>query len=237
VQTDIATLWFADAGRTRIGRAEHAISVLLDAQLPDSRALSVLTVDDGRTQITARPDVAARLGLDLDLPRDRTELNRRVHAAGLRWHGADCLFYFDDDATANLAATEPADPVRALHADDARLFAEFSATNSADDLDAAYVELDHWAVFGAFADSRLVAASSAYPWSVLPVADVGVLTTPAYRGRGLAAALVRAVAGHSLRHGYPLQYRCQLDNAASIALAGSLGLRRFGWWDVIAADE
>jgi hypothetical protein len=43
-------------------------------------------------------------------------------------------------------------------------FAEFQAAAIEQDLDDAYVELDHCLTFGAFQQNRLVAAASMYPW-------------------------------------------------------------------------
>jgi hypothetical protein len=44
---------------------------------------------------------------------------------------------------------------------------------------------------------------------------------------------VRALSAAALQRGYEPQYRCQMDNVASAALAGSAGFERFGRWDVI----
>ncbi|WP_321170720.1 GNAT family N-acetyltransferase [Embleya scabrispora] len=69
------------------------------------------------------------------------------------------------------------------------------------------------------------------------MADLGVLTLPPYRGKGHARRLVRAISRHALARGYQPQYRCQLDNHASVAAAGAAGLTRFGTWDVVSPDS
>lgn len=92
---------------------------------------------------------------------------------------------------------------------------------------------DHWLVFGTFVDDRLAAVASMYPWRDTHLADLGVLTLPANRGRGFAKATVRALSAAALNRGYEPQYRCQLDNVASAALAHSAGFERFATWDVI----
>jgi len=51
----------------------------------------------------------------------------------------------------------------------------------------------------------------------------------------LAKGVVRAIARDALSQSYQLQYRCQLDNLASTALAGSAGFARFAEWDVVAS--
>lgn len=76
-----------------------------------------------------------------------------------------------------------------------------------------------------------------YPWRETRLADLGVITLPAFRGRGLATRTVRAISAQAIADGYEPQYRCQLDNAASIALAAAAGFARFGEWDVMTSDD
>ena len=66
---------------------------------------------------------------------------------------------------------------------------------------------------------------------------MGVITLPPSRGRGLATQTVRALSALALRRGYEPQYRCQLDNEASRALAGAAGFSRYGTWHVIGSDQ
>ncbi|WP_229867066.1 GNAT family N-acetyltransferase [Streptomyces gelaticus] len=111
---------------------------------------------------------------------------------------------------------------------------QFEEAASEQDLDEAFVELDHWAAHGALEDGRLVCVASMYPWNDAPLADLGVLTLPPYRGKGHARRLVRAISRHALARKHEPQYRCQLDNHASVAAAESAGLTRFGPWDVVS---
>jgi len=122
---------------------------------------------------------------------------------------------------------------RRLHDTDAEAFAVFSAAVPEQKLDEAFVQIDHWLVFGTFVQGRLACIASMYPWRDIHLADLGVVTLPAYRGRGVASATVRALSAAALQRGYERQYRCQMDNVASAALAGSAGFERFGRWDVI----
>lgn len=73
-----------------------------------------------------------------------------------------------------------------------------------------------------------------YPWRDAPLADLGVVTLPAHRGKGHARRLVRAISRRALGREHEPQYRCQLDNHASIALAASSGLTLFGTWDIVS---
>ena len=47
---------------------------------------------------------------------------------------------------------------------------------------------------------------------------------------------MRASYRYAAEHGYEPQYRCRLDNHASVALAEAAGLTHFGTWEVISPD-
>ena len=194
----------------------------------------VLKTADGRVSAALTPDLAdrARLGGRANL--SEAEFRRALTAAGITLNGADYVFYFGSGTRESL--TDDCPDVRRLTDLDSAIFAEFESGASAADLDGAYVELDHWAVFGAFEQPRLVCAASAYPWDDAPLADLGVLTLSPFRGNGHARTVVRALSRYVYEQGYEPQYRCQLDNYASVALAKSLGLQPFGEWEVIAED-
>jgi hypothetical protein len=63
-----------------------------------------------------------------------------------------------------------------------------------------------------------------------------VLTLPPFRGNGHARRVIPAISGHALAQGYEPQYRCQLDDVASAALAKAAGLTVDGEWDVISSE-
>lgn len=123
--------------------------------------------------------------------------------------------------------------VRRISPEDADLFAAFAAAAPAADREEAFVELDHWRVVGCLVDGALLATASAYPWHGTQLADLGVLTLPAHRRRGLGAAAVRALADLAVAEGLEPQYRCQHDNHASVALARAAGFARFATWQVL----
>ncbi len=160
------------------------------------------------------------------------EVEQRIHRAGIPMHDPDRVHHLPLDVHAEVRAERPLAGVRRLTADDADLFASFVAEAPPDDLDDAFVELDHWLVAGAVRDGRLVSVASMYPWRGTGTADLGVITLPDSRGRGLARATVRAISALALQQGYEPQYRCQLDNAASLALARGSGFRALGDWSV-----
>jgi len=82
-----------------------------------------------------------------------------------------------------------------------------------------------------------MSAIRAYPWGNARIADIGVLTLPAHRGRGHGRAVVRALSKHAAQSGYEPQYRCQLDNHASLAVAKAAGLTHFGTWQVVSTES
>ncbi|WP_232699141.1 GNAT family N-acetyltransferase [Brevibacillus daliensis] len=127
--------------------------------------------------------------------------------------------------------------LRRLTEQDDAVFSEFQSSASEQDLDDAYVELDHWAVFGSFEQNRLVSAASMYPWENAQIADLGVLTLTSFRGKGHARKVMRSISKYACDLGYEPQYRCQLDNQSSTSLAKAAGLTLFGKWEVISPDS
>jgi len=205
-------------------------AVTVGDALPAERPAMTLTTDEG-TRAAFRTELAARLGI---LPPDTpAAATARLAAAGIVPNDPDLLFYAPDAGAAGPAANG----VRRLTAADGPAFDSFQAAVPADERDEAWVELDHWAAFGRFDGDRLVAAASLYPWRDSVLADIGVLTLPAERGRGHARAVVHAARGQAARAGYEVQYRCRRDNAASVALARACGFVLLGEWAVVEADR
>ena len=204
--------------------------------------------------LAVTPDRARELSLTAGAAPDAADLAARIAHAGITLNDPDYVFYFSTDEARTLGDhPAPSDvqnsdsphidsphmdsphsvTTRQLTADDQAAFAQFEADAPADDLDEAYVELDHWLVYGTFVEGRLAAASSMYPWGVTHLADVGVITLPEFRGRGLGTATVRAISARAFELGFEPQYRCQIDNTASVALAKTSGFTLFGEWKVI----
>ncbi|HTJ69705.1 MAG TPA: MFS transporter [Actinospica sp.] len=234
VVTDFWRESFADGN---VVSREGAFSIAVNADLREDRQLMVLTTPD-RVRAVLSPALAEVLGRSSDAaPMSEAGFREALREAGLTLHDADNLFYYAQDDLQELLRQEPNTSVRQLTEADAALFDVFTASASEQDLDDAYVELDHWAVFGAFADDRLVSAASMYPWGGAKVADLGVMTLPDYRGRGHARAVVRASYKYAAEQGYQPQYRCQLDNHASVALAKAAGLTHFGTWEPISTED
>jgi RimJ/RimL family protein N-acetyltransferase len=210
---------------------EHHIVV--DDTLPKNRSLMLLEPVGGDGILSLTSALAERLGLSGQTAVSADALAHALDVTALKLNGPDHLFYLPTQEQASVRSERVSPETRQLTDTDADAFADLAAQAPANDLDEAFVELDHWLVFGTFVGEQLVSAASMYPWRRTQLADLGVITLPAYRGQGLAKATVRAISAQALRQGYEPQYRCQLDNAPSIALANSAGFVRFGTWDVI----
>ncbi|QEL26895.1 GNAT family N-acetyltransferase (plasmid) [Bosea sp. F3-2] len=158
------------------------------------------------------------------------QLQKTLAHQGITLNGADLLHHYSEAETRRLARMPMPEGVRRLGPADAELFAAFQAEVSLPDLDAAYVELEHWAAFGAFSGKRLVAAGSIYPWMNSAIGDIGVLTLVSERGRGFGRNVVLAMSTYAVGEGLHPQFRCQRDNSASAALGKSAGLQFYGNW-------
>jgi GNAT superfamily N-acetyltransferase len=213
------------------------VQVVLDSSLRPNRSVSLVRVSGGPTVLAVTPQRASELSLSGTRSVDADELAASLRAAGITLHDPDYLFYLPVADQAALRTEAGHAGTRQLTMADQEAFARFVAATPEDDVAEAFVELDHWLVFGTFADGCLVAAASMYPWSGTGLADLGVITLPAHRGRGLGRATVRAISARAIEQGYEPQYRCQLDNASSVALAKSAGFTQFGEWEVLDTDD
>ncbi|MCX4871042.1 GNAT family N-acetyltransferase [Streptomyces sp. NBC_00257] len=232
----ITDFWLTPSPTSRLLHEDNVFSVTVDAALDEDERLTILTTTDGKTRVLLNPTVAETVGLESGQPVDEAGFRQQLEKSGIPLHGADNLFYFTDEARETLLGEPDAPSIRPLTEADADVFGQFKEAASEQDLDDASVELDHWAVYGAFEDGQLVCVASMYPWNDAPLADLGVLTLPSYRGKGHARRLVRAISRHALARGHEPQYRCQLDNHASVAAAASAGLTLFGTWDTVSPD-
>jgi RimJ/RimL family protein N-acetyltransferase len=121
--------------------------------------------------------------------------------------------------------------VRQLTVDDQPAFDDFLAQCSEDERDEGDVSIDHLLAFGAFDGSRIVGASSVFVWRGFM--EPGILTDPAYRGKGLGKALVSACAEYYLGGERVVSYRHDIVNVGSQRIADSLGFSRYGIADMV----
>lgn len=233
--TVVSDFWHTEFSGDKILYADDALQITSNAALAKDDHSTILELCTGKTLVTLHPELAEWLDISGGGGWTAGRLRQRLRDAGYTLHGADNLFYFPAESKARIVQEAIPDGIRQLTQDDHAVFAEFCANASEEDLDAAYVELDHWLVFGVFEQGKLISAGSMYAWMDSSIADFGMLTLPEQRGKGHGRRLVRAISQGAYQRGFEPQYRCQLDNHASIAAARAAGLSRYGAWDLILA--
>ncbi|MDN4473731.1 GNAT family N-acetyltransferase [Demequina zhanjiangensis] len=209
------------------------LHLLVNPDLRADRPVEILGRPHHAPQVSVAPQVADAAGFRDDHPVDAHEARARIASAGYELTDPDLVYLFRTSIRTIVENETPPTTIRLLRDRDADVFAAFLEPISEEDIDLAYVELDHWAVMGAFEGDDLAAAASAYPWGGGPMADIGVLTSPWHRSRGHGRRVVRALAAHCWQHGYEPQYRTQPDNVASQSSALAAGLEHFGDWECV----
>lgn len=218
------------------------LSIVINSELDNDENVTILHSSSYmHTAVALLPDVAKALRasgvFEIDGSFTEGRLREGLLKIGVVMHGADNLYYLPQINRQAWLTEAASANIRQLDASDAGLFAVFESQVSEQDIEAAQVDLDDWAVFGMFDDQgQLLSIASAYPWGNSPMADVGILTLASARGMGYAKRLLRVVGRHAMANGYELQYRSQQDNKASLALAVSAGLELFGQWEIPSPD-
>lgn len=210
-------------------------SIVVNDKLDGYRELSILNRLNGHYEIALTSEILGILQLKQGDAVSMNDIRNKIKASGLEMHDPDYLFYPEREKLLSVNQSEY--EIRQLTEADQELFADFQAAASAEDLGAAYVELDHWLVFGGFSNGRLVCAASMYPWDSSKLADIGILTLEDCRGKGYGKRLVHAIGHQARTMGYELQYRCQMDNEPSVNLARAAGLSLFGTWQVLKTAD
>ncbi|MGE6333989.1 GNAT family N-acetyltransferase [Stenotrophomonas sp. NPDC077659] len=231
--TTVVQYWDSLLHRGRQLPSTPGLTAFVNPGLDVQRRAMILEAGDGSVHAALTPGVAAAAKLTAHpaTPFSPATLREALRSGGIRLHAPDLVYYASPGAVAKVML-KPSVRVRQLGPEDAKTFELFTHQAFRQDQEDAYVELDHWSVFGAFDEGELLAAASMYPWGGAAIADMGVLTLPRARGAGLGRALVGALRTDAEDRGHHLQYRCQHDNHASIALARSSGLVRYGTWEV-----
>lgn len=229
----VSVYWHAIFAGGEVISNDHALSITVSTALSRARCAMIMEDRSGLAALT--PTMAHRIGLDQTQPISRAGLRERLNSVGVTLHDPDFVYYLPDAMPQKLA-NDTVHACRQLTEADRPAFEAFRKGVSEQDLEDAYVELDHWVVFGAFDQCRLISVASMYHWDSAPIADLGVLTLPGFRGKGYARAVVQAISQRARDRGYEPQYRCQRENLASVALAKAAGFALFGSWEVIASD-
>lgn len=230
--TGVIDSWISPFAQGQVVAANELYQLAVSSD-PSARFPVQVLVLQGRSLVLASQELATVHAVAA--AQSEAEFRSVVVELGYEFNGADQLFFYEGLEREKLLAAPVPQQVRRLSLDDQSAFDAFISAVSEEEADEAFVELDHWLVFGYFHDGQLVCASSAYPFSLAPqLADIGVLTHPEFRGRGFAAHTVRTLAQGCFSEGREPQYRCQLTNLPSMSLAAKAGLSALGSWDVAA---
>ncbi len=222
----VTDAWFTPYAQGQPSFDNESCRIVVNPDVQNAHTAHFMTLPDGRVQILVGEQAAARIA---PIPQGATgqDVQDALKAAGAETDEADRIHVY---LPAALVGLREQDAVRVLTQDDAEAFARFEAAADPDELDEAYVELDHWCVMGVFDGDELVAATSAYPWRDSTLADIGVITHASHRRRGLAVQMVHAISREIVKRGYEPMYRAGVSNDASAGVALAAGMTRIGVW-------
>ena len=158
---------------------------------------------------------AASQGLEEDADRWRAVLGGRVD----RLVGPAAIAYADAGTFRGLSI---AAEMRPLAEKDRPALDALRDSMPAEAWDEGGGEYDGTTVFGAFADGVLAARAGYEVWGGR-IANLGVVTHPAHRGRGLGAAVFASAARAALEAGLVAQHRALQSNTHSMRIARRLG--------------
>lgn len=152
------------------------------------------------------------------------ELQRGLGDGAISSHDSFLVYYL---YPADLPGYAPPSPfgIRRLTEADSGLMQGLHNANSPEDVEEGYVEVSHQIVFGCFAEEELVAAASGYERAGFM--DIGVLTHPGFRRKGLGKAVVGALCDWSHANGFIAQYRFNKQNVGSRGVAEGLNFKRY----------
>jgi hypothetical protein len=187
------------------------------------RGLYLLRLGDGCT-IGAPDDIAAEVrervtGLDVHEVYTRAGAERLAGDAAALVLGPSAHAYLDADS---FVPPPPCD-ARRLGPRDVDIVASFRAELDPEEWhEGGFVDELDGVVWGAFEDGRLVAMGNMTDFDGAP-ADVGIVTPPSARGRGVGTALCGAMIADALRVTPVIRYRALETNVASMRIAAKLG--------------
>lgn len=115
--------------------------------------------------------------------------------------------------------------LRKLTIKDAEHMSALHAANTTKDVEEGYVEVTHQIAFGCFHEGQLVAASSGYERTGF--LDIGVLTHPNFRKKGLGKAVVGTLCNWANEKHIIPQYRHDILNTSSQHVAQSLNFKLY----------
>lgn len=130
----------------------------------------------------------------------------------------DFIWYF----SANADLPQPDDRVRLLSSGERLNLDELLSACSERDRELGNVSIEQEFPLGLFENNNLLAVA-AFIFDSDAIADVGVITHPHHRGKGLGKSIVLELVRHGIEHGRIVQYSTQEQNIGSKRLAESIG--------------
>lgn len=113
--------------------------------------------------------------------------------------------------------------IRRLELNDKEDLLSLNKTCTPEEVDNAYVEIDHEIILGCFDGDKLVSAASTVDWDAYY--DIGIITHSDYRKRGLAKRLVYELCLEIFKSGKIPLYRFEVSLFGSAGVAKSLGFK------------
>jgi predicted GNAT family acetyltransferase len=123
--------------------------------------------------------------------------------------------------------TRSKDTVRRLEDNDETHLKRLQQACTERDLELGDVQIDHPLVYGCFVGEDLASVASVIHQDNR-IADIGVLTHPKYRQKGLGRLVVSALSQASIEEDLIPQYWTLKENLASLKLVTSLGFEQYG---------
>lgn len=224
VLTTARSLWQELASTpVSFGPADHtSVVVSPDSRLCPSGWVGAVVLGGAAIVTTPDEDIAARVGTavsrlpvtdltDSSVMREALRFERFLGPAALAYLSADGFRPSDDLVVEQLPAG---------HEDLARLEAA-----TGDDFYEACLDEITSPAFVVYAEGEAVAAAGYRDWPVR-TAQIGVVTVPSYRGRGLARATGSAAVRHALARDMLPQWRARIPESRKVAVR--LGFRELG---------
>jgi GNAT superfamily N-acetyltransferase len=123
------------------------------------------------------------------------------------------------------AQAPPSFTVRKLHHDDEAALNVLKAACVEEEVEEGEVSVDDEIGFGCFYDAQMVALATGF--RLTGFMDIGVLTHPDFRRKGLGKAVVSALCTWCIETGIIAQYRCATTNTGSRNIARGLHFHRY----------
>jgi GNAT superfamily N-acetyltransferase len=120
----------------------------------------------------------------------------------------------------------PGATARALVESDSGAYRDFVTRVSPAEVEESGIPAEVLHVYGAFVGDALCGVAHLEEWRSV-IAQIGVVTDPARRRRGIAKEAVSALARDALDRGLILQWRALVSNEASVCLARAIGFEYY----------